>query len=340
MKKKLLAFLCVLSLLGSTLLSLPVPAEAVDDRLYQTEEIVGMRIGYPEATNSGKKTYIDPANKKVVPLILNGRTMVPLRFTATVTPGTKVKYTSDKDYIVVSLSDTSVKFKIGSKQLLVENSKRKKIKEISLDVAPQKINGRVMVPVRAISEGLGLHVKYIKLYDGEFVIVSRGKLDEPHLREQQRLIQSLTKGSFQNTKKNYTLTVPVNWCPGSESGSEATFMRPGERSGGWIDMSHTLTARVISVSDAKKHISRSKSDFGVLGKVTRYLKTTINGKQALITSSVRTMDYGNGFVSVTSFHQCVVVSGKTGLSIEYSYNNTSDLRTAEFDQFWKSVKLS
>jgi len=41
---------------------------------------IEMWINKPTAIVNGKTVYIDPANYKVVPILVNGRTMLPVRF--------------------------------------------------------------------------------------------------------------------------------------------------------------------------------------------------------------------------------------------------------------------
>ncbi len=116
---------------------------------------VAMRIGYTRAIANGTKTTVDNAGTK--PLLIQSKTMVPLRFVGEKL-GAKVTYTTDKEPIYVVYDSITVEIKLGSKIMkVIRNGKTMKY---TLDVAPQKVGGKTFVPLRALSTAIGYNVYY------------------------------------------------------------------------------------------------------------------------------------------------------------------------------------
>ena len=90
----------------------------------------------------------------VPPQIINGRTMVPVRkiFEA---QGADVKWIQEKNLILASHNTNIISIKIGEMSFSVTNAVTNETEVYSLDVPAQIINGRTLVPARAISEALG-----------------------------------------------------------------------------------------------------------------------------------------------------------------------------------------
>ena len=87
--------------------------------------------------------------------------MVPIRFIAE-SLGAEVSYNDETREIVIQMKGNEVVLKVDSNIMKVNG------KEISLDASAYLEDGRTLVPVRAISEGLGKKVSYI---DGGYVII-------------------------------------------------------------------------------------------------------------------------------------------------------------------------
>lgn len=89
----------------------------------------------------------------VEPSIIDGRTMVPLRaiFEAM---GAEVLWDGSTQKITAQDNRALVIAKIGERELTVNG------KPIELDVAPQIVNGRTLVPVRFVAESFGADVKW------------------------------------------------------------------------------------------------------------------------------------------------------------------------------------
>jgi len=181
-KKATISILAVLICFSVFAAAAPLKTEAA------SKSIAAMQIGKSVAYVNSKKTAIDTTNSKVVPIKKNGKTMVPLRFCAT-TMGGKTKYISDNDFITVTVGSKVAQFKIGSKTLNILDGKGKVTEKITLEVAPLKSNGRVMVPVRAVTGGLGFKVFYTKIGSNEYVLVSAETLTAAQIEEQINKLQ-------------------------------------------------------------------------------------------------------------------------------------------------------
>ena len=97
---------------------------------------------------NGKTVYSD-----VNPMIINGRTMVPVRFIAEAMDGI-VDWNADLQTAYIALNGSMVEMPILSNVIYVNGE------TVAIDTPPQIVNGRTMIPLRAAAEGLGLHVNY------------------------------------------------------------------------------------------------------------------------------------------------------------------------------------
>ncbi|NPV91623.1 MAG: copper amine oxidase [Firmicutes bacterium] len=95
----------------------------------------------------------------VQPVIQNGRTLVPFRATAEAL-NVKVSWNSAAQTITASDAGTSIWLQIGSQTARVNDS------YISLDVPPQIINGRTLIPLRFFSEAFNCKVAWDSSING------------------------------------------------------------------------------------------------------------------------------------------------------------------------------
>lgn len=87
------------------------------------------------------------------PVIIDGRTLVPMR-TIFEALGAEVEWIDDgtTQSIVATTADTTINMAINSKVFTVNGEEK------TLDVPPQLINDKTLVPIRAVSESLGCYV--------------------------------------------------------------------------------------------------------------------------------------------------------------------------------------
>lgn len=89
----------------------------------------------------------------VPPRIVQGRTMVPLRFVAEAL-GATVTWQGDINSVVVSYGTTTIYMTIGSPAATVNGNR------VLFDVAPFVERGRTLVPLRFLAETLGFEVRW------------------------------------------------------------------------------------------------------------------------------------------------------------------------------------
>ena len=112
-----------------------------------------MCIGDPYMNVNGTAMEIDPG-QGTTPVVLDGRTLMPIRTAVEVMGGT-ADWDSTERKVGLTVNDYAIEMSIGSKQFSVNSS----LKE--LDVPPQIINNRTMLPIRFIAENAGCEVAWI-----------------------------------------------------------------------------------------------------------------------------------------------------------------------------------
>lgn len=142
---------------------------------------VVLKIGRPNALVKGAKAKIDQQNTNVAPVVVGGRTMVPLRFVSEAF-GAEVNWDASTRQVTIKNQDKSAVLTVGSKEMTVDSSSS------TLDVAPQISNGRVLVPLRAVAENiLGKKLAYtngvIYISDQDF------QLDDSRVKELTTVLQ-------------------------------------------------------------------------------------------------------------------------------------------------------
>ncbi len=92
--------------------------------------------------------------------IVNGRTMVPMRKIFE-TLGAHVDWVEEHQGIVSTKGSKIIVMKVGSNLMVVSDVMTLTENQVTLDVPPMIIDSRTLVPVRAISESLGVKVDWI-----------------------------------------------------------------------------------------------------------------------------------------------------------------------------------
>ena len=102
----------------------------------------------------------------VPPQLIKNRTMIPMRriFEAL---GAEVKWDNDTGTVIVTKDDVDIIMKIGNNVISVNG------KEITLDVPPQFVNSRTLIPVRAVAESLDAKVEWNN--DTQTVIITKAE---------------------------------------------------------------------------------------------------------------------------------------------------------------------
>ena len=296
-----------------------------------TNRVAAVKIGSPTATINAKKTQIDPDNKKVVPIIKNGRTMVPLRFSASAMGG-KTKYISDKDFITVTVGEKIAKFKINSKTLQIVDKKGKVLKTITMDVAATKINGRVLVPLRAISEGLGCKVYYEKFAAGEIVVVSLTKLSAQEKTYYMAQLLNMSNYTFTNKAKTASISLPGAWNKVEEEKEHTAFASM------LYPIDGVFMLQGVSVSEAKEFVVLTQAELKAAFEepgvtIVDFSKSAINGKKAIRFTMKMVED---GEVAYIDF--CVLHSGKVGIIVTSLFFGDTKARS-EYKTALGTIKL-
>lgn len=115
--------------------------------------------------SSGLKVYVNghPISFDVDPVIVNGRTLVPIRAIAE-RLGAKVSWNPDTATATVELGQYQVAVTRDSTTAVVNGQ------TVTLDVAATIVGGRTMLPLRFVSESLKEHVGYHPGVSGTAVI--------------------------------------------------------------------------------------------------------------------------------------------------------------------------
>ncbi len=121
----------------------------------RAENVVFLAINNYATVSSGTLKWVDKNNKEVRPYIKNDRTMLPLRFISEELK-CKVEYVEDTREILIENGRTKLVFQIDS--LTYTNDGLKK----TMDVAPEIVEDRTFVPLRAVAEALNCDVQWLE----------------------------------------------------------------------------------------------------------------------------------------------------------------------------------
>ena len=125
---------------------------------------VALFAGENKIAIDGEVSYLDSYDHSVSTKLINGRTMVPVRFVSEALEAS-VDWNESSQKVLISGNDKKIEFKLNSSDMLADGDK------ITLDAPPQMIDNRVYVPLRALAESLGKKVSYDK--SGMIVLSNR-----------------------------------------------------------------------------------------------------------------------------------------------------------------------
>jgi hypothetical protein len=106
----------------------------------------------PAMTVNGATTIIDPVGG-AVPIIKNGRTLLPIRAIVESIGGT-VNWDANTQEMTVQVENRTIQLGIGQTTAWVDGN------SVPIDVASQAFNGCVLLPLRFIAENLGMDVQW------------------------------------------------------------------------------------------------------------------------------------------------------------------------------------
>jgi beta propeller repeat protein len=113
---------------------------------------IELRVGSPNMVINGETMEIDPG-RGTKPLIIKGTTLIPLRAFIEALGGT-VEWNTFEQKVTINIIDKKMELWIGKKTAIVNEETK------TLEVPPQGINGRTMLPLRFVAENLGLDVNW------------------------------------------------------------------------------------------------------------------------------------------------------------------------------------
>ncbi len=117
------------------------------------KQFILMTLDDPYMSVNGVREEIDPG-RGTTPLILNSRTMVPIRAIVEAMNGT-VNWNESAKRITLNHKAQTVIMTLNDKNISVNGSSK------AIDVPPTSINSRTMVPIRFAAENLGCQVDWI-----------------------------------------------------------------------------------------------------------------------------------------------------------------------------------
>jgi hypothetical protein len=129
-----------------------------------------MRLTSAKAYLNGGQIAVDPNNAKVYPFTLFGKTVVPVRFITNL--GATLEYIDTASPITVSYNGKKVIFMLGNSTYYVIRPGSKVMK--TFETAPRIVEGKTVLPFRAIAEALDFYVKYDEKTN--MIMVSPGKI--------------------------------------------------------------------------------------------------------------------------------------------------------------------
>ena len=118
----------------------------------ESEIVISMQIGEPNMMVNGETQEIDPG-MGTVPLIMNDRTLIPIRAVVEAFGG-EVSWNGDTRTAMLSYGENTIELTIDSTTAYLNGEAQ------TLDTTPVIINDRTMLPIRFISEGFGFDVEW------------------------------------------------------------------------------------------------------------------------------------------------------------------------------------
>jgi len=146
------------------------------------KDAVVLYIGSPYTFVYKNSKQIDSDNIDVIPIIENGRTLVPVRFISE-SFGAQVGWDETTDEVTVTLGEKIIKMTLEQDVISVNGQDSK------LDVPAKAVNGRTLIPLRALVESLDKKV----FWDPQGLIVISDDNDLLDTAAEQDLIDEIAR---------------------------------------------------------------------------------------------------------------------------------------------------
>ena len=130
------------------------PVDPAKTLHHATRRFIVMAIGSNEAYVYGQKTPIDTVSDVTAPVIVNGKTLLPVRFLAE-SLGAKVEWVEETQEIRI-MGEKRIFLNLGSNIMRIEKEKR------TLQTPAMEIEGRTYVPLRDIVEALNINCYWVE----------------------------------------------------------------------------------------------------------------------------------------------------------------------------------
>jgi len=114
---------------------------------------ISLQVDNPVMYINGREQYIDVEERGTVPVIINGRTLVPIRAVIEAMGGT-VGWDGTAQTVILARGDDIIKLTIGSDTAYFNNTAH------TLDAAPVIVNDVTMLPIRFVAESFSFKVDW------------------------------------------------------------------------------------------------------------------------------------------------------------------------------------
>jgi hypothetical protein len=112
-----------------------------------------MQIGKDTMSVNGALVEIDPG-RGAAPILENGRTLLPIRAVIEAMGGS-AEWDAGEQKILLSVLSHTLEMWVGRRDMTVDGS------AAAMDIAPEIINGRTMLPLRFVAENTGCLIEWI-----------------------------------------------------------------------------------------------------------------------------------------------------------------------------------
>lgn len=350
--------LCLL-LVGICLSVWSIPASAAptpqakeevfkDDELMTNllKNVIALHVDTPYAFVKSIKMPIDIENLDVAPSVVKGNTLVPLRFVAE-NFGAEVLWDNAASQISIKYGNSKAVLKLNSDKMTVNN------KNIKMEVPPQNMNGRTMIPLRKLAEDLlNMNVGY---KDGLIVLGNQQNVTN--------IIQDSTNTGFVNTlfvgtrsldpeETSFKFNGTVRYVPSTESFNFLSELGNGDPNANQVFLGWDASKRFkyykvgypanspqiyiyLSLDITKDKIEVASIDLSKVGTSNGFrVGDSYRAVQFFYMHSYSEKDLGNGFIEylhpIGAGNRLTFIVNKmtnkvSGIEIRYEISNASNL---------------